>query len=296
VRSAEAEGRNEEEGLSQERPLIMGVPDDHDELPGDDAPLPDDDHIEPAGDDQPWKQEIETLRRTNEEGNLRIMAVMGELMKQGRQPASAEPAPNGGGSDLDMLELAQQAPALLPQAIESIVSARVKAEGGVSEKRIMEMIAKRDAGKELSARLQAHYADDIRDRGSEIVAATPEARALVEPFLDPAIRGTDQANQIAYFVAAGMNPSAVSKREVSRQKSREEARSAAAVRSSAMGGIGGGGRGRAKEPEIGPEDLALAERLGVNLSDEKVRARVLGYKKTEKMVGIRDGVEEIDNG
>ena len=274
----------------------MGVPDDHDELPGDNDPLPDDDHIEQVGDDQPWRGEIETLKRSQEDGNLRIMAVMGELMKQARQPQPETPQANVDASNLEMLSLAQQAPALMPSAIESIVNDRVKAQADASEKRIMEMMVKRDAGKELSARLQANYAEDIRDRSSEIVAATPGVRAMIDPFLDPSIRGTDQANQLAYFVAAAMNPAAVSKREVSRQKSREEARSAAASRSSAMGGMGGGGRGRSKEPEIGPEDLQLAERMGVNLSDEKVRARVLGYKKSERLVGIRDGVEEIANG
>lgn len=239
---------------------------------------------EPEGsaEPEPWRQEVEALRKQNNDLAMQTTAVLGELMK--RLPASA-PVPKApeapAGNDSETWKLAQQMPEIMPHLVEDRVSKILDAKLGEFQKGMLGTIGRRETERDLSSRLRDLYEDDIQNRDSEILRATPEAKQILGQFLDPSLKDTAVHDQLSYLLAAGMKPGAVAKREVARSKAVEESRRAAADRSSAMGGIGT--RGAPKEPTLGEEDEALADRFGINLKDEKVRARILAFKKSEQL-------------
>lgn len=234
---------------------------------------------------EPWREALAQLKRESDDRAMQTMAVLGEIMKKipQQQPVSRAPEPAKDDS-VEPWKIAQQIPEMMPHMVDDRVSKILDAKLNEFQKGMLGTIGRRETERDLSSRLKSLYEDDIADRDSEILRATPEAKQILSQFIDPSLKDSAVHDQLSYLLAAGMKPQAVAKREVSRSKAQEESRQAAANRASAMGSLGG--KPVAKEPQIGTEDEELAERYGLNLKDENVRARILQFKKTERLDGF----------
>ena len=240
-----------------------------------------------------WRAELDRVRAQVEERNVQVMSILSDLarnLKPGAPPAVKPENGNAAGNDIERWRMTKDVPEAMPILVEEKVNQLLGDRLKEFESNLMTGLNRRDAGREISGRIRTNYSEDIADRDSEIIRNTPAAKQLLDTILDPSVRGTDIHDQLAYLLAAASNPRAVAKREVARVKTDREARDAAAQRSGAFSGVGGGRNPADKEPEIDDTDEEIARKLGVNLKDEKVRARILASKKTERLAtyGTRD--------
>jgi hypothetical protein len=141
--------------------------------------------------------------------------------------------------------------------------------------------------------IKENYSEEIRDPKSEIMAQANEVKRMLEPLLRPEVLNSDSHDQIAVLLSAAMKPGQIAKREVKRSQAREAERAAARSRSSAMGG-GNSRSFRSGEPEITEAHEEVAAKLGINLKDEKTKARVLGYMKSERLSLL--GTQDLSSG
>lgn len=239
-----------------------------------------------------WREAFDRLRSENEDRTLQIMATLSQMMqgKKGEEAPAALPADSDEAME-KAWKLAQEMPDLLPQLVQETSKRSAKGEKEALKKEILAHLDRRQFDETLGGLISGNYSEDLKDRTSEILAETPRIKKMLEGVLDPSVRGTPLHDKMALIMAAGAKPEAVTKRMGAKIKAAEEARQA---RLNRLTQLGIGGRGKSpdsKEPSITESDKDLAERFGMNLEDPKVREKLLRYKKTESLTGIR-GLEE----
>lgn len=243
---------------------------------------------QPAGETkEDWKSAYESLKSQVEDQNLRVLATLNQLVNTPKGETKETPKPQQ--LTADQWAVAKTMPELIPHLVRSDLAKDWDERFEKFEQRLYQTLGRQNATQNLGKVIRDHYAEEIRDPKSEIMGLAPDVKKMLEPFLRPEVLGTDNHDQLSLLVAAAMKPNAVAKREVARSQAREQARQAAQDRSSSMG-EGSNRSSRSAEPQITEEHEAIARRLGVNLKDEKVKARVLKYMKSETlgMYGTRD--------
>lgn len=235
-----------------------------------------------------WRQAFDQLRSENEDRTLQIMATLSQIMQGREGKETSAPAPVDSDEAMEKAwKLAQEMPDLLPQLVKETSSRSVKGEKESLKKEILAHLDRRQFDETLGGVITSNYSEDLKDRASEILAETPRLKKMLEGVLDPSVRGTPLHDKMALIMAAGAKPEAVTKRMSAKIKAAEEARQARLNRLSQFG-IGGRGKPtEPKEPTITDADRDLAERYKINLEDPKVRERLLRYKQTERLTGIR---------
>lgn len=237
--------------------------------------------------DEEWKTAYETLKTQIEEQNLRVLATLGQIA-QPKQQQQVEQPKQTPALTAEQWAVAKTMPELIPHLVKNDLAQDFDNRMEKFEQRLYQTLGRQNATQSLGRVIKDYYAEEIQDPKSEIMGLAPDVKRMLEPFLRPEVIGSDNHDQLALLLAASMKPQSVAKREVARSQAREQARSEAAGRSSAM--TEGTGRSRSQEPTITEDHRAIARRLGINLNDEKTKARLLGYMKTERLtsLGTRD--------
>lgn len=239
-----------------------------------------------------WGAQIAELRTGQENLAIKITEQFSRLMTQLAPPSPA--ATKDPKAENDAWGLAQQVPGIMPQLVqreasniaEALVTKRLKE----MEDRLQLQSRRQNAEGRLD-QIVERYRDDI-EKGGPIVRATASQRAVVADLIAPELVNTPAHDKLALAVALATNPRVVAKREVARARAAEKARVDAASRSSALSVVGGGGGGR-NEPvadKITDEDIALGQEMGIDLTNEKVAARFLAARKSEKLPAFGDTV------
>lgn len=233
-----------------------------------------------------WQREMARMREENEQARLQMFGALSKIAEQlGERRSPSEPkAKEKPEDEAEVWKLGLQAPEIMPQLVERQIKKGWEEQSQALEQRLMDKLGKQNAAEKIRQHILDNYGDDLSDRKSKILRSTPDVKKLLSPFLDPAIRGSDTEDQLSYLVSAALNPEAVAKKHVARAKREEAQRAEQLNRTAAMAGFGTR-KQASKEAEITDKDLEIAEQLGINLDDEKVKARILQYKKEERLVG-----------
>ena len=209
-----------------------------------------------------------------------------------RQPAAPEPVKPDPSDDatakqlMRAIEMAQEkAPKSVPQLIDRLVEHRMSLAKDQIVGEATDRFQSMTAADRLRSNIVGTYADDIANPQSKIAArALQEKDSIVSAlseFMTPdqarKFRGSPVADQLAYAVGAALSPEQVARQAIARVKADRAAKDKEVERLTGVAGSGSSAR-RSEGPKITEADRELAAEYGIDLEDEKVRARVLESK------------------
>lgn len=276
---------------------------DDDTPPSDEGTKPE----EPKPEEKPAEPDvkglIDGLSQRIEQSERATAQLIGQIVRGMRSEprrASETPTPKEDPRKKQLTDISngiawavKNKPELVPELLERRDAVRDEILVERASERAYKRNGSRNAADSLRGRLWDTYSDDLRDPQSRIAADAERHKDSVMEMLgeymtDEQIarfRDSKDADGLAYLVSAGLNPSEVSKREVARDRAKEERRQKIRERLAGISRSGGHGRIPTK-PAITDEDEELAEIYDIDLKDEKTREQILGYKETEHLQGL----------
>jgi hypothetical protein len=254
---------------------------------GESPPAPE---ASPPPQPEPWRQEIEALKQQNqklaeqmEERTLQTIAMLSKLNDNKQSQAPVVESVKAQTDINQLYSMVKDTPELLPHIIKRQLDESVSQQLAGFRSQLDTDMARKDTKRALVQVLTEKYGEDLRDPKSPILQDAARLKATIAPLLAPELVNTDVHDQIALIMAAGSNPELSGKRQFERMKSEEAARSEAAKRAS----LGGGLTSRRAEPEWTAEDDELAAKFGLDITKPGVKDRLMGYKKSQTLMGIR---------
>lgn len=187
---------------------------------------------------------------------------------------------------LQAIEMAaEKSPKSVPQLVDKLVEHRLSKAEDRFLKRAEDRFTSRTAADRLRTNIIDTYRDDIANPQSEIAARAVRERDSVigalSEFMTPEqaerFQSSPVADQLAYAVGAALSPEQVARQAITRHKAKQAERDREIGRLSGMSSAGASQR-RGEGPKITDTDREIAAEYGIDLDDEKVKARVLQSK------------------
>lgn len=259
------------------------------------------------------RDDLKSLETRLSEQSQLMTQLVSHFSKQG-QPAPAPAAPKPSASKLSQYEkLYEQAAengnhSAMAKIQVAMAQEAAKAESEGIRSDVLRTTQARTAGERMAARIMENYQDEFSTPGSKIVASVGREKdslaEMLSDYMTPdqleKFKSSPAADRLSFLTAAALNPREVAKRAIAREKATRDRRSSEIDRQSAMSGVGGGNR-RSSKPTLTELDFEIAENLGIDLKDEKVKREILADKAGESlefygnpaMYGGGSGGEEV---